>query len=181
LGESLVQGRSAHWFVSVLRQIHDDLDAAVADAYGWPADLPDDEILARLVALNHERAAEEQRGLIRYLRPAFQNPSGQHTVPLPLREGPGEGSEAEKPAGKSRTRSSQLAPRTSKWPKTLFAQAGAVHSALAAFSTGATATDVAKTFGRATAQRVERIEEILETLATLGKARELDATRYLAT
>jgi type II restriction/modification system DNA methylase subunit YeeA len=36
---------------------HRDLDAAVASAYGWPADLPDDAILARLFALNQARAA----------------------------------------------------------------------------------------------------------------------------
>ena len=48
--------------VSVLRQLHDELDAAVADAYGWPVDLTDEEILARLVALNAERAAEEAQG-----------------------------------------------------------------------------------------------------------------------
>ncbi len=59
--------------VSVLKKIHDDLDAAVFDAYGWPANLSDDEILERLVALNHERAAEEKRGLVRWLRPEFQN------------------------------------------------------------------------------------------------------------
>jgi hypothetical protein len=59
--------------VSVLKKIHDDLDAAVFDAYGWPATLSDDEILGRLVALNYERAAEEKRGLIRWLRPEFQN------------------------------------------------------------------------------------------------------------
>ena len=53
-------------------------------------------------------------------------------------------------------------------------------AALAAFSTGATARDIAKTFGRATAGRVDRIEEILETLATLGKARELGDDRYRA-
>ena len=45
--------------VSVLKQIHDDLDAAVFEAYGWPGTLSDEEILERLVALNHERAAEE--------------------------------------------------------------------------------------------------------------------------
>lgn len=37
-------------------RIHVRLDAAVADAYGWPADLPDAEILERLLALNLERA-----------------------------------------------------------------------------------------------------------------------------
>ena len=39
-----------------LDHAHAALDAAVFAAYGWPADLPDDEILARLLALNLERA-----------------------------------------------------------------------------------------------------------------------------
>jgi type II restriction/modification system DNA methylase subunit YeeA len=36
---------------------HRKLDEAVLDAYGWPHDLSDEEILARLLALNLERAA----------------------------------------------------------------------------------------------------------------------------
>ncbi len=40
---------------------HKKLDVAVAAAYGWPADLTDDQILERLLALNLERAAEEAR------------------------------------------------------------------------------------------------------------------------
>jgi type II restriction/modification system DNA methylase subunit YeeA len=39
-----------------LAAAHKRLDEAVAAAYSWPADLPDDEILARLLALNLERA-----------------------------------------------------------------------------------------------------------------------------
>ena len=39
-----------------LDNAHARLDAAVADAYGWPADLTDTEILERLLALNLERA-----------------------------------------------------------------------------------------------------------------------------
>ncbi len=35
---------------------HKKLDAAVFDAYGWPHDVSDEEILERLLALNHERA-----------------------------------------------------------------------------------------------------------------------------
>ena len=38
---------------------HKKLDATVAAAYGWPADLPDEQILERLLALNQKRAAEE--------------------------------------------------------------------------------------------------------------------------
>jgi len=33
----------------------------VAAAYGWPADLTDEQILERLLALNLERAAEEAK------------------------------------------------------------------------------------------------------------------------
>jgi hypothetical protein len=40
---------------------HKKLDAAVASAYGWPADLTDEQILERLLALNLERAAEEAK------------------------------------------------------------------------------------------------------------------------
>lgn len=40
-----------------LAMLHERLDAAVAAAYGWPADLSDEEILERLFALNQERAA----------------------------------------------------------------------------------------------------------------------------
>jgi type II restriction/modification system DNA methylase subunit YeeA len=40
-----------------LDMAHRRLDAAVAAAYGWPADLGDDEVLARLFALNQARSA----------------------------------------------------------------------------------------------------------------------------
>jgi type II restriction/modification system DNA methylase subunit YeeA len=40
---------------------HKKLDAAVATAYGFPADLTDEQILEKLLALNLERAAEEAK------------------------------------------------------------------------------------------------------------------------
>ena len=43
-----------------LEHAHNALDAAVAEAYGWPADLSDDEVLARLFQLNQERAGGEK-------------------------------------------------------------------------------------------------------------------------
>jgi hypothetical protein len=42
-----------------LRMAHEKLDRAVLDAYGWPHDLTDEEILERLLALNLERAAAQ--------------------------------------------------------------------------------------------------------------------------
>ena len=82
--------------VSLLRELHDELDRAVFEAYGWPdlADklvgrpgattpLPDkptgqaeaeEELLVRLVELNKQRAAEEAQGNVRWLRPDYQAP-----------------------------------------------------------------------------------------------------------
>ena len=40
---------------------HAKLDAAVAAAYGWAADLSDEGILEHLLVLNLERGADEER------------------------------------------------------------------------------------------------------------------------
>jgi hypothetical protein len=40
----------------MLDHIHATLDNAVLDAYGWPHNLSDEQILERLLALNRERA-----------------------------------------------------------------------------------------------------------------------------
>jgi hypothetical protein len=40
-----------------LDHAHRALDEAIAAAYGWPADLSDDEVLRRLLALNRERCS----------------------------------------------------------------------------------------------------------------------------
>jgi hypothetical protein len=60
--------------VLILKELHDSLDVAVAAAYGWPADLSDNDILVRLVALNQERVREEAAGQVRWLRPGYQIP-----------------------------------------------------------------------------------------------------------
>lgn len=44
-----------------LANAHRTLDEAVFAAYGWPSNLTDQEILARLLALNHERAAGQSK------------------------------------------------------------------------------------------------------------------------
>jgi hypothetical protein len=48
--------------VDLIGELHAAIDAAVAAAYGWPAGLDDAAIVARLVALNAERAAEGRGG-----------------------------------------------------------------------------------------------------------------------
>ena len=41
---------------------HNKLDEAVLDAYAWPHDLTDEEILERLLAFNLERADSQRTG-----------------------------------------------------------------------------------------------------------------------
>jgi hypothetical protein len=142
--------------VSVLRQLHDDLDAAVFDAYGWPATLADEEILARLVALNAERAAEEARGLVRWLRPEYQAPQEAGAVQLVAEALAGEAEEGEAAPAALRT-----------WPEGLAEQAAAVRAALAELGWPVTPDEVAAAFDAAPAARVS---EWLAALAALGQA-----------
>jgi hypothetical protein len=175
--------------VSVLKKIHDDLDAAVFDAYGWPATLSDDEILERLVALNHERATEEKRGLIRWLRPEFQSKfqekagSGDVQQEIDVAddddEAPGEPAEKKPRRGRGASKKSRQPvaekPRNvvkHPWPKDLAEQTRAVRAALAASGGIVTAADLARHFTNAKAPRVE---EILDTLVALGHARRTDS------
>ncbi|CAM3813229.1 Class I SAM-dependent DNA methyltransferase [Deinococcus saxicola] len=60
--------------VKTLKDLHDELDALVTDAYGWSADLGTLELLEKLAALNALRAAEERQDIVQYLRPEYQNP-----------------------------------------------------------------------------------------------------------
>ena len=151
--------------VSVLRQLHDELDRAVAESYGWPVDLSDEEILSRLVELNAARAAEERQGLIRWLRPEFQNPQGAQQTGFA--------------AGDKEAAAVAASGKQEKlpWPKTLAEQAKAVRAALVSDSGVTTAEQLAKRFRGA---RKDKLAELLETLVSLGQAREAGKGKFAA-
>jgi hypothetical protein len=95
-GAELSPGREAEVVKArarIVAKLHDDLDQAVADAYGWGeewrrAPLPPGEIVARLVKLNAERRAEEEAGHVRWLRPDYQAPRfGKKRVAPPTATG----------------------------------------------------------------------------------------------
>nr|MBP9902478.1 class I SAM-dependent DNA methyltransferase [Verrucomicrobiota bacterium] len=155
-----------HGLVSVLKQLHDDLDRAVFAAYGWPGSLTDAEILERLVALNAERAAEEKRGVIHWLRPEYQTrgqkAEGRKQKELSLPEG------KSKPKAKAKARAdARPTGRKTEWPKSLAERVQAVEAALHRAGKPVAAAELAKQFKRA---RPENVAEILETLVTLGRA-----------
>ena len=150
--------------VTVLRQLHDDLNAAVASAYALPPNASADAILIHLCALNAQRAAEERAGQIRWLRPTFQNPTSTATQTT-LATGDEIPTTTAKPAAKL------------PWPKTLAEQAQAVRSALTTFAAPTDAAMLAKTFKGA---KADRVDEILETLASLGQALAVNEDQFVA-
>ena len=147
--------------VGILKDLHDQIDAAVAEAYGWPVDLSDEDILFRLVALNKERAEEEARGHIRWLRPDYQNPEGR--------------TEAK---GKTADMDLGVAAKVEKapWPKALPDQIAAVRATLEDMGE-ATPEQIARSFTRA---RTSTVVPLLESLAALGQAEALEGGRYAA-
>ena len=159
--------------MSVLKQIHDDLDAAVFEAYGWPGTLTDEEILERLVALNHERAAEEAAGKIRWLRPEFQNPqSGEPTKTqqtfAEADEDEDDSEDEPKAKGKKKPTPKPAKATKADWPATSTERYRAVRQALTTHAKPATAADIANQFSRA---NIAHVAKILETLVDVGLVR----------
>lgn len=150
--------------VSVLQQLHDELDTAVAEAYGWPVDLTDEMILEHLVALNKERAKEEEQGLVRWLRPEYQCPSGT----LGQSQGNLPATEIAVPVAVK---------EKSPWPKALPEQVAAVRTALALQSGPVSAKQLKGNFKRA---REPKVLEILSALASIGQAREVEAGLFVS-
>lgn len=177
--------------VGILKQLHDELDAAVAEAYGrsdlyaerHPGQSPqavtpgealrDPEshkspelILSRLVALNAERAAEEAKGQVRWLRPEYQRKGGKFPAPT--------GAQATLPV-ETVDAGDSTAASTREWPADLPAQAAALTDVLGTLSAPAPVEDIAAHFeGKRTKKRLEEMTKLLETLAAVGRARKSD-------
>lgn len=153
---------AARGCVSLIRQYHDTIDAAVSEAYGWPADLSDEEILERLVALNKERAAEEAKGVIKWLRPDFQKPGftapkEQKRLALP--------------------ETSQPSADILAWPAAMPDRFTAVAAVVDRAGRPIAANDVARAFKGTNAKGVG---PVLDTLAGMGRLRKLEDGRYAA-
>jgi hypothetical protein len=151
--------------VSVMRHLHDQIDAAVFDAYGWPRDLSDEAILARLVELNKERRAEEARGLVRWLRPEYQAPIAKKIIV----DEQGKLDIANVPSAAG------AAARKAPWPKTLPERVTTIRGLLAEQAKPAHLEELARRFQRAPR---DDVQEVLNALVALGLARRLDDNRY---
>jgi hypothetical protein len=171
-GEPLtVKDKATHeqGLVSVLRTLHDELDAAVLAAYGWAdlqAPLADPEraevaretLLERLVALNQQRSREEAAGQIRWLRPAYQNPQA------PLVTVDSENSTKTVAPAAAETTPATRQP----WPTNLPEQMALLAQLLNA-SPQSESTLAAQITGKGPWKK--RLPDLLKTLVALGRAR----------
>ncbi|HQS64364.1 MAG TPA: class I SAM-dependent DNA methyltransferase [Acidovorax defluvii] len=158
----------AQGLVGVLRELHDELDAAVLAAYGLPATASTDDILAHLVQLNTQRAAEEAQGRVRWLRPAFQNPQNslqkQELIPQDS-----QAPEADLDSEKSLSKPEQTKPTQHPWPPTLPEQVRAVAAALATSPAPLSLPAIEARFkGRGPWKK--SLPTLLQTLEALGRA-----------
>jgi hypothetical protein len=178
--------------VSVLQSLHDELDAAVLQAYGW-ADLGavpwadaaareawTEALLERLVALNTRRAAEEATGLIRWLRPDFQDPARRASaapstaqpisLDLPAPPDPDTApADTEAPAHDA-TRPAPGATAKKPWPSDNKEQLRSVAALLAASPVALSEAQIA---GHYTARGPwkKRLPDVLATLEAVARAR----------
>ena len=164
--------------VGVLRELHDELDAAVRAAYGLPASATTDDVLAELVRLNARRAAEEAQGQVRWLRPAFQQaPAAPADQPLP---GLAPADAPEAVAEGTADAASPAAPaHRPPWPAALPAQIRLLADTLAASATPLSLEQLAARFQGKGRWR-ERLPTLLDTLAALGRVQPQADGRWAA-
>lgn len=171
--EALRQGRALtpdearikdEGLILILNELHDRIDRLTLQAYGWPEGLSDEELLERLVALNRERAEEERRGVVRWLRPDYQKARAgvvelrPETAEMALEAAPGPA--AGKPA----------------FPVGLLDQTAAVTAALLAAPAPISAAEIAASFKQG--RRAEpKIGAILAALARTAAAPTRDGGR----
>jgi hypothetical protein len=156
-GEALTpKERKVHEIAAcgVLKDLHDELDALVAEAYGWEWPLEKDVILERLVALHDERIKEEKAGKVRWLRPDYQIPRFGKDLPTPA---PDLGlAEAEPAKAKKAKRPA--------WPTDVISQIQAIKRLLAAEALSA--DELAARF---TGAKPEIVRRHLDILFTMGE------------
>jgi hypothetical protein len=177
--------------VSVLQSLHDELDAAVLQAYGWsdlgPVPWADEaaraawteSLLERLVALNAKRAAEEAAGTIRWLRPEFQDPARRaaaSAAPPPeqaemvLDGAPADAGTEAGPDGDAPGTPTAATPEAQPWPASLPEQVRAVALVLQA-APGALPLPAIEARFKGRGPWKKGLPRILETLEALGRAR----------
>jgi hypothetical protein len=154
--------------VLIMKEHHEKLDVAVAEAYGWSASASDDDILSRIVTLNKVRQEEERRGLVRWLRPDYQIPRFAKGVDKQAVKEEGAQVAAELIGAVEQKPS---------FPTGAVEQTAAIFAALAAATEALDAGGLAAQFKRTKATE-KRVGEVLASLARLGYVTSVDGKSF---
>jgi hypothetical protein len=155
--------------VLIIKQLHDEIDTLTFAAYGWPSDLSDNDLLTRLVALNKERADEEKRGLVRWLRPDYQIPRFAKDVDKQAAKEEGAQVAAELIAAVEQKPS---------FPSGAVEQTAAVFATLSEAEGPIDAKGLAAQFRR-TKSTEKKVGEVLASLARLGYVASADGKTFM--
>lgn len=151
---------------SVLRDLHDEIDAAVAEAYGWSWPEPAALVLERLVLLHDARVEQEKQGSVRWLRPEFQSARvGTATAAPQGLTPPDDESDGVAPA--------VVTAAPLPWPGDAIGQITALRA-----MAGANPLSVDDAVRRFSGARRDIVHRHLETLALLGEVRTTTDGRY---
>lgn len=120
-----------------------------------------------LVRLNHERAAEEAAGHIRYLHPSYQAPGRT--------AGPQQQLDIDLPTTATRTSASVADTVKPDWPKELAQQMQAVRDTVQQAGVPLSTKQVAAFFQKT---RPEKVQPLLDTLAALALLRQTPEGTY---
>ena len=154
--------------VLILKELHETIDRLTAEAYGWPVDLSDEQILERLVALNAERAREEATGHVRWLRPDYQIPRFAKSA---------QAKSGELELGENIVAFDKRLPA---WPSDRNDHSLAVEAVLVAAQSPMTALDIARRF-RSGGKKIEkRVEHALQSLERYGHISAISDGRFVA-
>jgi hypothetical protein len=156
---------------SVLSELHDQLDAVVAEAYGWSWPEPPALILERLVALHDRRVEEETAGTIRWLRPEYQ---------LPRFGGAADAASVaptlDLPATPATVTGAGAVVAQTPWPSDAIGQITVLRSMAAM-----TPLSIEEAVQRLVGAKRDIVHRHLETLAMLGEVRDVGGGRYAVT
>ncbi len=154
--------------VLILKELHETIDRLTAEAYGWPTDLTDEQILEKLVALNAERAKEEAAGHVRWLRPDYQIPRFAKGAAAKT---------GEMDFGETVVAIDKAKPQ---FPKDRYEQPLAVEAMLLANGQAMDAAEIARGFKNGGKKIEQRVIQVLTTLARYGRVTAIADGKFVA-
>jgi hypothetical protein len=147
-----------------IKDLHDEIDAIVRDAYEWSHNIESEEMLFALIELHDKRRMEEEAAEVRWLRPEYQLSRF------------GEGIQVTASGFGFAPGPQKVPSKAIPWPSGAVEQISAIK---ATFDPGP--LTVEEVIARFKAAKRELVRRHVETLALMGELRLIKGDRYMST